>query len=602
MRIILLIAGILLSVRAQPWIEPPDADYNVTVGRSRCRCQPHQPCWPKKAEWAALNRSIAGSLVAVRPLGHPCHIPSYNETQCAIVQANTQRSSYRAAQPGAMQWQNWESWPQKNQKCYVGTPQSERCAQGRISIFSAEVDSAQDIQAVVRFAGQHNIKLALKNTGHDFLGRSTAPGSLEIFTRRLKNITIVDRFVPVVPRNVRPPAPVRVVTLGAGVQLHEMNTYLGCRGTVVVGGSSSTVGVAGGYIQGGGHSLLGWLHGMASDNAVEFEVVLASGRLVIANAYQNPDLFFALRGGGGGTFGVVTSVTVRAHSDDPVVSTQTTYTLPTPNETFWAGVEAINRHIIRLNDQGGTGSYNIMPQTSRSGMANATASTVQLSLYFVNQTDVVSIDRLLQPLLKDLHAAGLVPSLEVQAYASASSMYAATYTGEDPAGSLLRVGSRLVSRAFMQQRDSARKIADTLSNLAIRPNDYIGTYIVGGGQVAQNKGIVTSGLNPAWREAIMQVGVLRFADLTSTLAEQAEVARIITDQDVAALRSLEPGKMGAYASEADADEADFQRSFWGGNYPRLYDTKKRMDPGGMFIVRKGVGSEDWDEEGLCRIS
>jgi FAD/FMN-containing dehydrogenase len=91
----------------------------------------------------------------------------------------------------------------------------------------------------------------------------------------MNDITVVDRFVPSMPSGMRYPPSVQAVTIGAGVQLHALYTYLGTQNVIVVGGSASTVGIAGGYIQGGGHSILGWLHGMASDNALEFQVVLA---------------------------------------------------------------------------------------------------------------------------------------------------------------------------------------------------------------------------------------------------------------------------------------------------------------------------------------
>lgn len=91
---------------------------------------------------------------------------------------------------------------------------------------------------------------------------------------------VIDNFIPSVPDDAAPPSGVKAATLGAGVQLHEMYAYLGSKGAMVVGGSANTVGVSGGYIQGGGHSVLGWLHGMASDNAIEFQVVTADVSLI----------------------------------------------------------------------------------------------------------------------------------------------------------------------------------------------------------------------------------------------------------------------------------------------------------------------------------
>jgi FAD/FMN-containing dehydrogenase len=181
--------------------------------------------------------------------------------------------------PGALQWENWESWPEEDEQCYVETDQSTPCKQGRISLFSVIAQTAEHIQTAVKFAAHHNIKLVIKNTGHDFLGRSSAPHSLQILTHGFKNISVVDGFVPRMPAGTATSEKIKAVTLGAGVQLREMYAYLGSKGLMVVGGASNTVGVAGGYVQGGGHSYLGWMHGMASDNVLEFQVVLADVRL-----------------------------------------------------------------------------------------------------------------------------------------------------------------------------------------------------------------------------------------------------------------------------------------------------------------------------------
>lgn len=82
---------------------------------------------------------------------------------------------------------------------------------------------------------------------------------------------------------------------------------------LVVGGTSATVGAAGGYLQGGGHSANSPRHGLAVDNLLEADIVIADGTLVTTNACTNKDLFWALRGGGGGSWGVITRVVYKAH-------------------------------------------------------------------------------------------------------------------------------------------------------------------------------------------------------------------------------------------------------------------------------------------------
>ncbi|KOC15886.1 putative FAD/FMN-containing isoamyl alcohol oxidase MreA-like, partial [Aspergillus flavus AF70] len=163
---------------------------------SSCRCQPHQSCWPSEQEWNSLNSSINGNLVAVQPIAAVCHEGDWDSSACKEVMASWTNSTWRAAQPGAVQWENWESWPEHNQTCYIESPRNTPCGQGQISLYSTLAKSAFDIQETVKFAKQHNLRLAIKNSGHDFLGRASAPESLQILTNGMKDIKMVDKFTP----------------------------------------------------------------------------------------------------------------------------------------------------------------------------------------------------------------------------------------------------------------------------------------------------------------------------------------------------------------------------------------------------------------------
>lgn len=232
-----------------------------------------------------MNHSIDGNLVAVRPVAAACHEPDFNKADCDAATASWKNSVWRAAQPAAVQWVNWESWPEHNESCYVHSSPDIPCGQGRISLYSAIVNSASQIQHAVQFAKRHNIRLVIKNSGHDFLGRSTAPDSLQISTNRMKDIRFSDDFVPAGAHKHKGEGP--AVTIGAGVALKELYTAAAEQMRMVVAGSSYTVGAAGGYIQGGGHSPIGAWKGMASDNALEFRVVTANVRLSFPGRTNN---------------------------------------------------------------------------------------------------------------------------------------------------------------------------------------------------------------------------------------------------------------------------------------------------------------------------
>ena len=125
------------------------------------------------------------------------------------------------------------------------------------------------------------------------------------------------------------------MTLDAGVQWYEAYGAVNNYGRLMVGGSDRSIGSSGGWLAGGGHSILSPNYGLGKtskdgrlvheinrqpegvDNAIEISVVLSTGEFLITNEYQNSDLFWALRGGGGSTYGIVTSVTYHTYLSVP---------------------------------------------------------------------------------------------------------------------------------------------------------------------------------------------------------------------------------------------------------------------------------------------
>jgi hypothetical protein len=165
------------------------------------------------------------------------------------------------------------------------------------------------------FAWRHAIPLVIKNTGHDYRGRSAAPNSLAIWTHNyVPEIKLMKGFTP---DGCTAPAG-DVVTFGAGQGFGPLYKFAYDNKIEVVGGTSQTVGAAGGWITGGGHSSLSNTLGLGVDNVQQLRAVLPNGTFVTANRCQNTDVFFALRGGGGGTFGVITEMSTLAHPVQPL--------------------------------------------------------------------------------------------------------------------------------------------------------------------------------------------------------------------------------------------------------------------------------------------
>lgn len=318
---------------------------------------------------------------------------------------------------------------------------------------------------------------------------------------------------------------------------------------------------------------------------------------MVANDYQNSDLFFALRGGGGGSFGVVVSVTVKAYPNYPTVLAALNFSMPV-GDRFWKGVDVIQRNILPMNDKGASGFYTLVPNNPVSN--SQVASTMTFVMTFVNQTDAKAIEDLVAPLISDLKdALGKEPLLQIVPLSSFSVFYSTFFTGSDSTGAQLRMASQLISRDFFESGNHT-KLTNAVSTIEYGPGDGVVGAFVAGGQVAKNRDI-ESGLNPAWRDTILHVMVNHYMSADMTFEQIKSFEANITNQESPLLKSLEPGEMGAYMNEADADEPDFQQSFWGTRYARLRKIKARRDPHDLFIVRKGVGSERWDDDGSCRL-
>lgn len=205
-----------------------------------------------------------------------------------------------------------------NRSCDPFTEKSAGCVLGSYVQYAVNVSSAKDVSAGIKFANDRNIRLVVRNTGHDYNGKSTGAGALGLWMHNLKNIEFKDWTDKHYTG--------KAIKMGAGVQGGEAYKAADAEGLQVVGGECPTVGIAGGYTQGGGHSALSSRHGMAADQTLEWEVVTGTGEHLIANRQKNKDLYWALSGGGGGTYAVVLSLTSKAHEDTLTSGANLTFT------------------------------------------------------------------------------------------------------------------------------------------------------------------------------------------------------------------------------------------------------------------------------------
>lgn len=260
----------LAQAAARKWVRPGDSG------------------WPNATAWSSLRKAVGGRLA-------PVTLPTLDTEEAA----NLLRNPYYLRDEAGLTQSSGrvDGWTSKP------------------SAYVVRVTGAEDVAASVRFATDHNLRLVVKGGGHSYLGGSNAPDSLLIWTRDLERIELHDAFVP----KGALAEPVTAVSVGAGCVWHDVYDAVTTRGArYVQGGGCTTVGVAG-LVQGGGFGSLSKAYGLAAASLLEAEIVTADGRIRIVNAANDPDLFWALKGGGGGTWGVVTRLTMQTHELPSIV-------------------------------------------------------------------------------------------------------------------------------------------------------------------------------------------------------------------------------------------------------------------------------------------
>jgi len=535
-------------------------------------CTALDACWPSTQVWTSLNTSVDGNLIVARPPAAPCHVldPLFDQETCASVNASWTSIFFRADQPGASQDTYWESG---NSSCYIDFQLDTPCEQGLVPTMVLDAHSLSDIQKGVNFAREHQLRLRIKASGHDFVGRSSGEGSFLIWTRHVQNLALVPDFVAVgAPIGTKP---VKAITTGPGDGWASVYDLANQSDVVVVGGTGQTVSSAGGYVMGGGHSLLSRHYGLAVDNVLQFTLVDAFGRKVIANAHQNPDLFWSLRGGGGGTFGVITEVVHETHPPFPNILAAT-LTVSASNSTELAGVLKVYLDLQPSLDDAQWWLTTAVQQTS---------FVLQAALFTpppgANLTQVAH--QAFQSVILAAQNLSMSPVFVVQEFSNVLAVHDAFFPPIIPSGSPAVLASRLIPRHVFENTTATALLAQA----ATEPFSVI-FNLLAGGAVSKVSPNATS-VNPGWRKALHLVIFASGWTSSTPLAIRDELRQTLTGQ-TSLFEPFSEG-LGAYLNEADRNDPDWPQSFWGDNYERLLEMKRKFDPLGVFECPKCVGSE-----------
>lgn len=305
-------------------------------------------------------------------------------------------------------------------------------------------------------------------------------------------------------------------------------------------------------MQGGGHGPAAHDYGLGADQVLEARVVLANGNIVTANPCQHPDLFFAIRGGGPSTYGVVVSTIVKAHPNKKVAAQQLSFSPLTPNDVpaFMDALALIYQNYPTVSDAGfsGYGSWELAsplpPNTAgyRHAFAVFDRTSAELEQYFQPINDLL---KAYQPRLKI--------DIVYSAYPTYWAYYYALSNITVPVGQAAALGSRLLDREALTASPVALKNALTTSVSPPEQFASINVVFTTGGQVFRDADDPYSGVNPAWRRAYVHNIVVRGWAPGTSLAAQSAIREDVTFTKVKALKNLAP-HTGAYMNEVGNDQ------------------------------------------------
>jgi len=580
------------------------SDSRPPAKKLRERCRPGRAGWPTSEDWQSLNRNTQGRLVRPQSPFSGAGLVDSDSYREAL--ANLKNPFYIGDQVALTQTSGW-----------VGAWSSQPSA------YAVAAETTDDIVAAINFARKHSLRLVVKGGGHSYQGNSCSADSLLVWTRRMNAVTVHEAFVASGCQGRD--APQAAVSLGAGaLWIDAYDAVTTGAGRYVQGGGCTSVGAAG-LIQGGGFGSFSKQYGTAAAGLLEAEIVTADGEVRIVNACKNADLFWAIKGGGGGTFGVITRLTLRARE------------LPNNFGAASGGIRAssdaayralIARALIFYK----TALFN--PQWGEQ-MIFQTDNTMRVSMVFSGMTrdqalatwapfiDWVRADPA-YTFTSEFH----VISLPARDFWDANFLKrngAGFIVGDDRpgapqhhflwAGDHGQVGWTIQGyksiwlQAALLDQDRSAMLADAVFacarhwELELHFNKGLAGAPAAEIETAKNTSMNPAVLN-AFALAIIGSGAPpAFAGMPGAVPDLAAAreTRARIDQAMTELLRVAPSG-GSYVAESDFFEHNWQSSFWGRNYPELARIKRKYDPEGLFFVHHGVGSEHWSADGFVRVS
>jgi FAD/FMN-containing dehydrogenase len=576
-----------------------------TPPRTMRRVRPSDPDWPSAGDWASLKEKVGPRLLEVSSPFNACRA-SPRDTACKNALAQIRNPYFLGDEPALTQSSGWiDAW--------ASSP----------SVYAVAAERPNDVAEAVKFARDHRLRLVVKGGGHSYQGTSNAPDSLLIWTRRMRGIRLYDAFVPLDCEGDMPPQP--AVTVGAGeIWMHVYEAVTTQGGRYVQGGGCATVGVAG-LVQSGGFGNFSKKFGTAASSLLQAEIVTADGIERIVNARTDPDLFWAIKGGGGGSFGVVTSLTLKTHPlPDYVGAVSATLKAASP-EAFrrlidgflaFSADSLLNEHWGETVSMRPDGTLRISMLFQ--GLDRAEATRIWQS-FFDSVSGASDSIRMTEPpqilatsarhfwdpafIMKNAPNA---MKADTRPGAPKRNVFWATDVAD--AGQFLYGYESMWLPAALLDPSARASLTDALfqassqwnvtlhfnKGLAGAPDEVLDATR----DTATNPDV----LNAFALAIIAGEGPAAFAGMPDSAVDVSVARRTATRIHDAAqsLRVVAP-RAGSYVSESSYFQQDWPRAYWGEHYPMLSEVKRKYDPDGLFFVHQGVGSQEWDRDGFVRV-
>ncbi|PFH59274.1 hypothetical protein XA68_12590 [Ophiocordyceps unilateralis] len=499
---------------------------------ANCKTLPGDRDWPSTTIWESLNSTLNGRLLAPPPPAAVCHTeqPLHNASACPSLREAWTHSAWHSENPVSVMWDqftNFSCLPEPS------TP----CSSRGYPAYVIDASTAEHVRVGINFAKEHNIRLIVKSSGHDFIGRSVGPGALSIWTHHLDSIEFhPDQFELDGSRRL---ISGNAMTLGGGVEMYNAYKAADKYNQTLVGGGGKTV-ACGGFISGGGHSFIAPHYGLAADNVLQMEVVTPSGHVLTVNEDRHPELFWALRGGGGSTFGVITKVTMSTHPSVKVTSVNWMIVTDPQAPYLIDVISFVVSKIPYLMDEGLYGGnyvdHSLPNPVAAPGVLREVGGIMGKNLMLaVDKPNMV--EKMFEPINNTLNArwsGNVVLHLKVQEHPSFLAWFEINHDSS-PVGRSRYLVSRLLDKQTLTGNEPTLRNALKTAN---EPNGLLAFFAVAGKGVQNAKPRGGNAVHPAWRLSYVHaVATAEFPPLNKT-AEQEAIE--ILDRSFQPLRDLTP--------------------------------------------------------------